>query len=95
MMIGAVYGREHVDAALHHSDERIRDCAKVALFNLYNENPIVTGMEEKEVVRLLGRPKDTRVGATGKRFLEYRYFVVEIVEGKVTAVKRDRGKGRW
>lgn len=88
MMIGKVYGRKHVDAALHHSDERIRDCAKWALFKLYNEAVIVPGMQENEVVRLLGKPQAivTRYDLK-KTILEYRRHVVEIKEGKVTAVK--------
>ncbi len=92
MMIGRVHGREHVDAALRHSDERIRDCAKWALYNVYNEKLIVPGMEEKEVVRLLGKPKAIVTTFDRKKtILEYilqhsRHFV-EIEEGKVTAVK--------
>ncbi|MGQ0760681.1 MAG: hypothetical protein ACT4OT_01490 [Acidobacteriota bacterium] len=97
MMIGKVYGREHVDAALRHSDERIRDCARWALFKLYNEKLIVFGMEEKEVVRLLGKPQAiTTTYDRKKTILEYRRgirpgrqigYVVEIEEGKVTVVK--------
>lgn len=94
MMIGNVYGRKHVDAALRHSDERIRDCARWALHKLYNEKLIVPGMEEKEVVRLLGKPKAIVTTYDRKKtILEYilqhsrsRHFV-EIEEGKVTAVK--------
>jgi hypothetical protein len=88
MMIGKVYGRKHVDAARHHSDERIRDCARWALFKLYNEEFIVPGMEEKEVVRLLGKPQTTVTsGDRKKTILQYRRHVVEIQQGKVTAVK--------
>lgn len=87
-MIGKVYGRKHVDAALHHSDERIRDCARWALHKVYNENLIVPGMEEKEVVRLLGKPPTTITsGDRKKTILQYRRHVVEIEQGKVTAVK--------
>ena len=97
MMIGKVYGRKHVDAALHHSDERIRDCARWALSKLYNDKLIVPGMEEKEVVRLLGKPQTIVTTYDRKKtILEYRRgvqpgrqigYVVEIEEGKVTAVK--------
>lgn len=88
MMIGKIYGRKHVDAALHHSDERIRDCARWALFKLYNEAIIVPGMEEKEVVRLLGKPQTiVTTGDRKKTILQYRRHVVEIEQGKVTAVK--------
>ena len=92
MMIGKVYGRKHVDAALHHSDERIRDCAKWALYKLYNEKLIVPGMEEKDVVRLLGKPKAIVTTFDRKKtILEYvlqhsRHFV-EIEAGKVTTVR--------
>ncbi|HEX5703620.1 MAG TPA: hypothetical protein VFX97_10515 [Pyrinomonadaceae bacterium] len=88
MMIGKVYGRKHVDAALHHSNERIRDCAKWALFKLYNEEMIVPGMEEKEVVRILGKPQAIVTTADRKKtILQYKGHVVEIEQGKVTAVK--------
>lgn len=92
MMIGKVYGRKHVDAAIHHANERIRDCARWALYKLYNEKLIVPGMEEKEVVRLLGKPQAIVTTFDRKKtILEYilqrsRHFV-EIEEGKVTAVK--------
>src|SRR6185503_14222469 len=79
MMIGKVYGRKHVDGALHHSDERIRDCARWALFKLYNEEVVVPGMEEKEVVRLLGKPQAKVTTPDRKKIiLEYRRRVVEI-----------------
>jgi hypothetical protein len=88
MMIGKVYGRKHVDAALHHSDERIRDCARWALFKLYNQEIIVPGMEEKEVVRILGKPQAIVTKYDPKKtILEYRGRVVEIEAGKVTAVR--------
>jgi hypothetical protein len=92
MMIGKVYGRKHVDAALHHSEVRIRDCAKWALYKLYNEKLIVPGMEEKEVVRLLGKPKAKvttfdRKKTTLEYTLQHSRHFVEIEEGKVTAVK--------
>jgi hypothetical protein len=92
MMVGKVYGRKHVDAALHHSDVRIRDCARWALYKQYNEKLIVPGMEEKDVVRLLGKPKTTTTTFDRKKtILEYivqhSRHIVEIEEGKVTAVK--------
>ena len=87
IMIGTIYGKEPLRSALNHSDERIRDCAKWAWLRLYKEDLHITlGMEEKEVLRLLGTPERTNY-KSNKTILIYSYRIVEIEEGKVTAVK--------
>jgi hypothetical protein len=86
MMIGTIYGKEPLRAALKHPDERIRDCAKWAWLRLYKEDLLIApGMEEQEVIRLLGTPGVTNY-EPGKKIMKYPYHIVEIEDGKVTSV---------